>query len=668
MRLWFPTKVSSQIMLALLFLGAVALSGAAATFLGTEAQAERVQALSRAADATPTIERLRASIYAVVMESRGLYIARDAAQAKRFADNLRGHLAQVETDWPRLRANLSADHSGRIEALDKAVKAFVAMRSELADVGVEQGAQAADLLGNNDANRSTREAFTRGLDEFAKITADFVDRLQHDTLADGRRAAKLLLLITAVSVSLVLVAAILLTRRTISLPLRKLGAALSQMAAGELDHVDLPRGALGEIGAICAAADRFLEQLKRGRQLEHEQAAEQLAKERRQAAMDAHTQDFGSSISGAMIDFMSASSSLQRSAEAVAQSAQQSRSSASSTVEGASRSARDLNGVAAGTEQIATSVADISEQLGQVTRLVAGAVDRAAKTNGAVEGLSEVADQIGDIVGIIAGIAKQTNLLALNATIEAARAGESGRGFAVVAGEVKLLAAQTTQATEQIGRNIAAIRGITGEAVEAVRDVGQAISHVSTLAGSIAAAVEQQTTATREIARSVQTVTATTSAGAAAMSDVLSMANTTDDSSAAALLSAKQIRITAEALQSEVTNFLCAISSGNEAERRRYERVPVEDTRIDLMVSGEMAVSVPVVDMSRGGMSVLHESVHPLGRDLEVGLPGGGSVRGRIARVLDGRTGIAFRQDPATLVRIDRSLDHVSSRAMQIAS
>lgn len=59
-------------------------------------------------------------------------------------------------------------------------------------------------------------------------------------------------------------------------------------------------------------------------------------------------------------------------------------------------------------------------------------------------------EEVGSISERIDGIASETNMLALNATIEANRAGDKGRGFAVVAGEVKVLAAQTSEATHQI--------------------------------------------------------------------------------------------------------------------------------------------------------------------------------------------------------------------------
>lgn len=80
-------------------------------------------------------------------------------------------------------------------------------------------------------------------------------------------------------------------------------------------------------------------------------------------------------------------------------------------------------------------------------REMAGHVERATVN---IQRLGHRSEEIGSIITTITSISSQTNLLALNAAIEAARAGEHGRGFAVVAEEVRLLAADSQRATEQI--------------------------------------------------------------------------------------------------------------------------------------------------------------------------------------------------------------------------
>lgn len=69
------------------------------------------------------------------------------------------------------------------------------------------------------------------------------------------------------------------------------------------------------------------------------------------------------------------------------------------------------------------------------------------------QGVSQLVEkslEIEKIIYTIKSISEKTSLLALNAAIEAARAGEEGKGFAVVSQEVRKLAEQSAEATDEI--------------------------------------------------------------------------------------------------------------------------------------------------------------------------------------------------------------------------
>ncbi|MBK8373360.1 MAG: chemotaxis protein [Sphingomonadales bacterium] len=131
------------------------------------------------------------------------------------------------------------------------------------------------------------------------------------------------------------------------------------------------------------------------------------------------------------------------------------------------------------------------------------ATERAQEAVQATDTLSEQSKSIESILGLIRDIAGQTNLLALNATIEAARAGDAGRGFAVVAQEVKSLANQTAQATDEIAEKIAAIQSATKASVESNLSISTAVEDVQHSAERIRRAMDEQAQTVTMITASV---------------------------------------------------------------------------------------------------------------------------------------------------------------------
>jgi methyl-accepting chemotaxis protein len=215
--------------------------------------------------------------------------------------------------------------------------------------------------------------------------------------------------------------------------------------------------------------------------------------------------------------------------------------------------------VASATEELTSSVNEISRQVQESARIASEAVEQAQKTNDRVGELSKAASRIGDVVELINTIAGQTNLLALNATIEAARAGDAGRGFAVVASEVKALAEQTARATGEISQQIKGIQDATDESVVAIKEIGGTIGRMSEIASTIASAVEEQGAATQEIARNVQQAAQGTQQVSSNITDVQRGASETGTASSHVFSAAQSLSGESNRLKLEVGKFLSSV-------------------------------------------------------------------------------------------------------------
>lgn len=158
--------------------------------------------------------------------------------------------------------------------------------------------------------------------------------------------------------------------------------------------------------------------------------------------------------------------------------------------------------IAAGTEQMSSSIKEISQNTKNATNVADEAVHIARETDLTVRQLSESSAGIGNVIKVINNIAEQTNLLALNATIEAARAGDAGKGFAVVANEVKELAKETAVATEDIRGKITNIQSDSNSAVGAIAKISEKVKQISDIQDEIARAIAEQQETTSSMSKS----------------------------------------------------------------------------------------------------------------------------------------------------------------------
>jgi methyl-accepting chemotaxis protein len=348
-----------------------------------------------------------------------------------------------------------------------------------------------------------------------------------------------------------------LITRSVVKPLGALRARMATLSTGELEAAVAGTDRSDEIGEMARTLQVFKDAMIETSRLRNESLeVEQRQSQQRKADMNALADGFERAV-GQIIETVSAASTvLETSAGTLSKNSEQAEIVTNKAAISSSDASTNVRSVAAASEEMASSVNEISRQV-QISAKIAGdAVEQAQKTDARINQLSQAADRIGAVVELINNIAGQTNLLALNATIEAARAGEAGRGFAVVASEVKALAEQTAKATGEISQQISDIQSATEDSVVAIKEIGSTIGRISEISSTIAAAVEEQGAATQEISRNVQRAAQGTAEVTANVADVQRSASETGSASSQVLSAAQSLSHESSRLKLEVGKFI----------------------------------------------------------------------------------------------------------------
>jgi methyl-accepting chemotaxis protein len=489
------------VIFALLATVTVALAGVA--ILNAKRHVALTREFNSAFIGAENVDRINSLIYAVVMESRGIYMSPDIATAKKFAISLNRFNDQIGTvmeEWQKSVGPIDADVFGEFASR---VKKFQEFRRELVRLGTTVSPQAGNEWGNNEANRTVRTALTNDLDVLGKLFARRSRNIYaHIEGAIDTNALQMTLL-GAFALILALFGALMI-RHWVARPLAAITRVTEAVAGGDV-ALAVPFGDRhDEIGALSRSIDVFQRTLRQNADLNHTISAEAEARGRRNETMSAEIALFSIDIEtnlselGRLFEQMLAASSQ---LTEVADHAAAKTAGATAASSEASANVRDI---ASAADELAVSVNEIDRQVAQSNAIAEKAVGEATRTNTAVKELDQAAGRIDDVIKLITDIAEQTNLLALNATIEAARAGDAGRGFAVVAGEVKALASQTARATDDIGAQISAMQGATKRSIQALGAIERTIREIGEISSAIATAVTEQGAATQEIARSVE--------------------------------------------------------------------------------------------------------------------------------------------------------------------
>lgn len=249
--------------------------------------------------------------------------------------------------------------------------------------------------------------------------------------------------------------------QSIGNPVKRMTAAMEQIAAGDLSVEHISIRSKDEVGIMAEAFNKMTDDLKN--------LLEQIRFSSHQLAAQAEQ------LSASSEESLASSEMVASASEKNMKDSEEQSELVNDTVNSVIQLTGDVNQIAdsnttmlkametviAHVDAGSSTVESLSGQMSHTDTIIQEAAV-------IIQSMAKQSAEIQQVTSLITAISEQTNLLALNAAIEAARAGEHGKGFAVVADEVRNLAEQSKSSAADIGVMIHSIQDATKKAVDAI--------------------------------------------------------------------------------------------------------------------------------------------------------------------------------------------------------